>query len=131
MLSSRLVVPTVVFALAAASASAQTLPCVSQATDPCVINSTVNLPVGTYDIRPRSLSVGNKTITVTGATALTPELKILANNITLTPGARFIAGGTDGNTTITLDAAGTLSMQTQGTSGSKIDVSGNFGGGTI
>lgn len=124
---SRLVVIALLAGLVAVPASAQTLPCVSQATDPCVINSTVNVAVGTYDIRPKSLSVANKTITVTGA----GELKILANNITFQPGARFVVDGTDGNTTITLDAAGTLTLQSQGTSHSKVDVSGNFGGGTI
>ena len=34
-------------------------------------------------------------------------------------------------TTVTLDATGTIDIQSQGTSKSKIDVSGNFGGGTI
>jgi hypothetical protein len=85
------------------------------------------VPVGVYDIRPRSLSVGNKQITISGA----GELKILAANVTFQPGARFIATGTDGNTTVTLDATGTIDLQSMGTSKSKIDVSGNFGGGTI
>src|SRR5262245_55920100 len=109
----------------ATPAAAQTLPC--PAGDPCLINSTVTVPVGTYDIRPRSLSVGNKQITVSGA----GELKILAANITFQPGARFIGTGTDGNTRVTLDATGFIDLQTQNTSKSKIDVSGNFGGGTI
>src|SRR5688572_14538790 len=109
----------------AAPAGAQSLPC--PAGDPCLINTTTNVAVGVYDIRPRSLSVGNKQITVTGA----GELKILAANITFQPGARFIATGTDGNTRVNLDATGFIDLQAQGTSKSKIDVSGNFGGGTI
>jgi hypothetical protein len=104
------------------------LPCANPS-DPavCLINSTVTVPVGIYDIRPKSLSVGNRTITVSGA----GELKILAANVTFQPGARFIATGTDGETTVTLDATGTIDIQSQGTSKSKIDVSGNFGGGVI
>jgi hypothetical protein len=103
------------------------LPCANPAADPCLISSTATIPVGVYDIRPMSLSVANKQITVSGA----GELKILAANVTFQPGARFIATGTDGNTTVTLDATGFIDIQSQGTSKSKIDVSGNFGGGTI
>jgi hypothetical protein len=124
---ARLLLFPILAGLVAVPASAQTLPCVSPATDPCVINSTATVPVGVYDIRPKSLVVGNKQITVSGA----GELKILAANVTFQPGARFIATGTDGNTTVTLDATGTIDLQSQGTSKSKIDVSGNFGGGTI
>src|SRR5689334_13888837 len=91
----------------AGPALAAVLPCSSPAADPCLISSTVTIPVGVYDIRPKSLSVGNKQITVSGA----GELKILAANITFQPGARFIATGTDGNTTITLDATGTIDLQ--------------------
>ena len=112
--------------LVAAPAAAQ-LPCANPAADPCVIGSTVTIPVGIYDIRPKSLSVANKQITVSGA----GELRILAADVVFQPGARFIATGTDGNTTVTLEATGSIDLQSQGTSKSKIDVSGNFGGGTI
>lgn len=112
-------------ALTIATPAMAALPCGNS--DPCVLNSTVTIPVGLYDIRPRSLVVGNKQITISGA----GEFKILANNVTMQPGARFIATGTDGQTTVSLDAAGTMDIQSQGTSKSKIDVSGNFGGGTI
>src|SRR5262249_7766808 len=108
-------------------ALAATLPCANPAADPCLISSTATIPVGVYDIRPKSLSVGNKQITISGA----GEMKILAANITFQPGARFIATATYGHTTVTLDATGTIDLQSQGTSKSKIDVSGNFGGGTI
>src|SRR5262245_61235487 len=113
--------------MGAGPALAATLPCANPAADPCLISSTATIQTGVYGIRPKSLSVGNKSITIAGA----GEMKILANNITFQPGARFIATGTDGNTTVTLDAAGFIDIQSQGTSGSKIDVSGNFGGGTI
>jgi hypothetical protein len=83
-------------------------------------------PAGTYDIRPRSLSVGNKQLTLTGA----GTVKILAKNITFTPGARFISVGTSGNIAVDLEADGFIDIQTQGTSKSKIDTSSNFGGGT-
>ena len=92
--------------VAAAPAAAQ-LPCANPAADPCVIGSSVTIPVGIYDIRPKSLSVANKQITVGGA----GELKILAANITFKPGARFIATGTDGNTIVTLDATGAIDLQ--------------------
>jgi hypothetical protein len=121
---SRLLLLSTLLVGAAVPAAAQ-LPC--PAGDPCFINSTVTIPVGVYDIRPRSLVVGNRTITVSGA----GELKILAANVTIQPGGRFVATGTDGNTTVTLDATGTIDLQSQGTSKSRIDVSGNFGGGTI
>src|SRR6185436_4820166 len=112
--------------VAAAPAMAQTLPCASPTGD-CVINPD-NLAVGTYNIRPRNLVIKNKMINVTGS----GELKILAANITLQPGARVIAPGVGGNTTtVTLDASGTLDIQTAGTSKSKIDVSNAFNGGTI
>src|SRR5262245_1806312 len=113
--------------LVAAPASAQLLPCVSQATDPCVISSTANIAVGTYDIRPRSLSVGNKQLTLTGA----GTVKILANNITFTPGARVISIQTTGNIAVDLEATGFIDIQSMGTSKSKIDTSSNFGGGNI
>ena len=113
--------------IVAAPASAQLLPCVSQATDPCVINSTANIPAGTYDIRPRSLSVANKQLTLTAS----GTVKILANNITFQPGARFISIGTSGNIAVDLEATGFIDLQTQGTSKSKIDTSSNFGGGDI
>jgi hypothetical protein len=71
--------------------------------------------------------VANKQLTITGV----GEMKILANNITFQPGGRFVTTGTDGATSITLDAAGFIDIQSQGTSKSKIDVSGNNGGGNI
>ncbi|MGH7894344.1 MAG: hypothetical protein ACREQL_06725 [Candidatus Binatia bacterium] len=112
---------------AAAAPAAAQLPCQVPGADPCVLTNGTPIPVGINDIRPRSLVVKNKQFDVTGA----GELKILANNITFEPGARFISNGTDGNQTITLDATGFLDLQSQGTSKSKIDVSGNFGGGSI
>ncbi len=115
------------FSAVGVTPAAAALPCANPAADPCLISSAATVPVGVYDIRPKSLSVANKTITVSGA----GELRILANDITIQPGGRFVASGTDGNTTITLDAAGAISLQSQGTSKSRIDVSGNFGGGTI
>jgi len=121
-----LVLSILTIATLAAPAAAQ-LPCVTPGADPCVINSTVNLPVGTYDIRPKSLVVMNKQITVTGA----GELHILANNVTFQPGGRFVATGTDGATTIAFQSDQFIDIQSQGTSKSKIDVSGNNGGGNI
>src|SRR5262249_54464678 len=96
-----------------APAMAATLPCGNG--DPCVLNSSVTIPTGLCDIRPRSLVVGNKQITISGA----GEFKILAQKVTLQPGARFIATGIDGQTTVTLDSASTMDIQSQGTSKSK------------
>jgi hypothetical protein len=120
---------TLLFLATVVPAAAQTLPCQGgQEADPCVLGSpTSSIPVGTYDIRPRSLSVTNRQFTVTG----TGIFKVLAQNITLQPGARFVVSSNTGNTGITFDAAGTFEMQSQGNSKSKIDVSGNFGGGAI
>jgi len=117
--------------IVAGTASAQLLPCVSQATDPCLINSTTNIPAGTYDIRPRSLSVANKQLTLTTTPVTSGTVKILANNITFQPGARFISIGTSGNIAVDLEATGFIDIQSQGTSKSKIDTSSNFGGGDI
>jgi hypothetical protein len=111
--------------LAAAPALAVNLPCLN--VDPCVINSSSTIPVGLYDIRPRSLVIGNKQLTISGA----GEFKVLANNITFQPGARILADSSVNLMTVTLDAAGVMDIQSQGTSKSKIDVSGTDGGGTI
>jgi hypothetical protein len=124
---TRLPLLALLFGLVAAAPAAAQLPCVNPAADPCLINSSVDLATGIYDIRPKSLSLGNKQLTITGV----GELQILANNITFQPGGRLVADGTEGNTTITLEATGTIDLQSQGTSKSKIDVSGNFNGGTI
>ena len=115
-----------IFALAT-SAVAQSLPCANPAADPCTLSSTVNIPVGVYDIRPKSLVVTNKQLTITGV----GEMKILANNITFQPGGRFVTTDTDGMTNITLAADGTIDIQSQGTAKSKIDVSGTNAGGSI
>ena len=112
---------------ALAGTAAAQLPCATPGADPCVLSSTANIPVGTYDIRPKSLVVTNKQLTITGV----GEMKILANNITFQPGGRFVTTGTDGATRITLAASGAIDIQSQGTSKSKIDVSGNDGGGII
>src|SRR4051812_48417942 len=100
--------------IVAAPSSAQTFPCVSQLTDPCVFNGST-LAVGTYDIRPRSLSIPNRNITLTGAGLI----KVLANNITFTPGGRWVASGTTGNIAVDLEATGFIDIQSQGTSKSK------------
>src|SRR4030095_7408468 len=79
----------------AAPAAAQLLPCqTNQTVDPCFINTTTNIPAGTYDIRPRSLQVGNRALTITGS----GEFKVIAQNIVLQPGARIFAAGTPDNT---------------------------------
>jgi hypothetical protein len=103
------------------------LPCQSPTADPCVLGSSVTVPVGVYDIRPKSLVLQNKAITVSGV----GEFKILANNITIQPGGRFLATTTDGATTVTLDATGFIDIQSQGTSKSKINVTGSTSGGGI
>ncbi len=107
--------------------AAALLPCANPAADPCVISSTATIPVGTYDIRPRSLDIKNKTITVAGPGTLTIE----ATNIIFEAGARVIANDVNGGDSVVLAADGTFTMQSTGTSKSKIDVSGVFGGGTI
>jgi hypothetical protein len=124
-MTPRLALLSTVVVLAAAPALAVNLPCLN--VDPCVINSSSTIPAGLYDIRPRSLVIGNKQITISGA----GEFKVLANNVTFQPGARIIADSSVNLMTVTLDAAGTMDLQSQGTSKSKIDVSGSDAGGNI
>jgi hypothetical protein len=125
-MSFRLVTLLALGLFAVATPAAAQLPCASPTGD-CVLASTATVPVGTYDIRPRNLVLQNKTITISGAGLF----KVLANNVTIEPGGRFIATGTDGNTQVDFQATGTIDLQSAGTSKSRIDVSGNFGGGSI
>jgi hypothetical protein len=126
MFSRFIALASLLTALATATAQADLLPCKSASGD-CVINPDT-LAVGLYDIRPRNLVVQNHAINVTGV----GELHILANNITLQPGARLLATTASGNgNNVTLEADGTLAVQSQGTSQSKIDASGLNNGGTI
>jgi hypothetical protein len=118
-----------VFALCAlattAGRAAAALPCQNALADPCVISSSATIAVGTYDIRPRSLVVNaSKTITLSG----TGTFAVLANNITFQAGSRIVNASTGPNVTVTLMATGTISLQSQGTSKSKIDVTGTDGG---
>src|SRR5580765_4830813 len=111
----------------ARSVAAAPLTCTTSSGDCVLSGSVTTINTGVYDLRPRNLVIPNKQYTISGA----GEFKVLAANITSQPGGRLIATGTDGNTTVTLDATGFISLQSQSTSKSKIDVSGNFGGGTI
>jgi len=97
------------------------------AQDPCTVDSSVTIPPGVYDIRPRSLDIKNKTITVSGAGAF----EIDAANILLEPGARVVDNEPNGSVTFTFMADGTFTTQSQGTSKSRIDVSGDLGGGNV
>src|SRR5690348_14916898 len=117
---------SVFVALLGSSAHAQ-LPCADPAADPCVLGNSVTIPIGTYDIRPRSLDVKNKAMTIGGVGAFA----ILATNIVLEPGARLLGNDPNGGSAITLQADGTLTMQSAGTSKSHIDVSGVLAGGNI
>src|SRR5262245_3087341 len=115
--------------LTSTSAAWAQLNCQSPApADPCIIAASANIAAGIYDIRPRSLQVNqSRTLTITGAGTFT----ILANNIVLQGGGRIISNGTDGNITVNLEANGAIDMLQAGTAKSRVDVSGNFGGGTI
>ena len=107
-------------------AGAQTLPCQNPAADPCVIAASVTIPPGTYDIRPKSLVIQNKQITLgVGVFAVS------ANNVTFQPGARIIATDTNGATSVVIDATGTMDIQSQGTTKSRINVTGGDSGGVI
>jgi hypothetical protein len=97
------------------------------AQDPCILGDSVTIPAGLYDIRPRSLDIKNKAITVSGS----GMFEIEATNILFEPGARLIDNEPNGNISFTLVADGTFTTQSQGTSKSRIDVSGDLGGGTI
>jgi hypothetical protein len=129
---------TLLFLAGPLSAAAQTLPCQGgQEADPCLLNASAQIPVGSYDIRPRSLSIANKQIAITGVGTFT----VLAQNITLQPGARVIAPGVPddpdtpanegGITNVTLDATGMFTMQSSGNTKSKIDTTGTDVGGDI
>src|SRR5262249_22032317 len=124
--SSVAFVAIALLAVGVAGADAATLPCQSAA-DPCVLGSTATIPVGVYDIRPRSLDIKQKTITISGG----GEFRIEAANVLFEPGARMVSTGSDGNLQVVINATGTITLQSQGTSKSRIDVSGNFGGGSI
>ena len=102
------------------------LPCQSPTGD-CVLATKTTIPTGTYDIRPRNLVVQNKEITVGGA----GTFQILAANITLQPGARFISNEPTGNVLVQLNASGTVDLQREGTSKSRVDVTGGITGGRI
>lgn len=97
------------------------------AQDPCVLNDSVTIPAGLYDIRPRSLDIKNKTITVAGSGVF----GIAAANILLEPGARLVSNEPNGDITFAVVADGTFTTQSQGTSKSRIDVSGDLGGGNV
>jgi hypothetical protein len=108
--------------------AAAQLSCVNPAADPCVIDATANIAVGVYDIRPKSLTVGNKLFTLTGGPG---TVHILANDIIFQPGARFVANHTAGLVAVTLEATGAIDLQSQGTSRSRIETSGSGTAGAI
>lgn len=126
-MSTRTVVLSVMCVAVLRSIALADLPCTDPAADPCVLDATVTIPVGTFDIRPRSLDIKNKTITISGA----GTFAVTATNIVLEPGARVVGNDPNGDSTITLEADGTFTMQSAGTSKSRIDASGVLSGGSI
>jgi len=118
------------FTLGAGTAQAQcnaTQLCAAGA-NPCEITSACTIPAGaTFDIGNRALVIKNKTLTIGAGDA---PATITAGSILLEPGSRIVASGitgtfgTGGN--VTLISHSTITVQSQGTSRSKIVVSGAF-----
>src|SRR5262252_5047190 len=88
-------VAAVVLAIVSAGRALAALPCQSPIADPCVLPSQTTIPVGVYDIRPRSLDV-QRQITVSGI----GDFAIYAANITLEPLGTFNVSDTTGSTSI-------------------------------
>src|SRR5262249_23817624 len=105
------------------AAGADVLPCAVPGGDPCLISSQVSIPVGIYDITPRSLII-TRALNITGI----GDLAITAANVTLGPLGRINVIDTTGRTNVALAATGTLTMQSDATGRSHIDVSGSDAG---
>jgi hypothetical protein len=97
------------------------------AQNPCTIAGGSTVAAGIYDVRPRDLLVtpGTSTIDTTG------NLTVMANNITFQPGATLLSPGspdTMSGGTVVFEADGTITMQSAGTSKSRIDATAVNGG---
>ncbi len=102
--------------------------------NPCEITSACTVPAGAvFDIRPRAFIIREgKALTIGQGTA---PLTIRAGSILFEKGGRILATGLTGSMGsgggVILQATTTYTMQSQGSTNSRIDVNGESSGGTV
>ena len=98
------------------------------AQDPCVVNKTITLtPSSVIDLAGRALQLGAAARITIGA----GDVQILAGPVRLLAGARITGSAGAAASTLEIDATGSIALEASGSNKSRIDLSGDFTGGSI